>query len=195
MISKHQVVGGAQKTKRTWESWCGIAWLSLMTSVLLAPSPAFAHEAQGTLGGFVSGFTHPIFGYDHLLAMLAVGVWGAQMGGRSIWTLPVVFPLIMAMGGFLGAAGTPLPHVETWVALSVLGLGLAIAFALRPAEWMAVAAVGLFAVFHGHAHGTETPQAADPVAYGVGFVMATGLIHIVGIGFGLVVDAALMARS
>jgi urease accessory protein len=172
--------------------------LSLLTSVLLASSPAFAHETQGMLGGFASGFRHPIFGYDHLLAMLAVGIWGAQIGGRSIWMLPVVFPLIMAIGGFLGAAGIPLPYVEILVALSVFGLGLAIALALKPVEWMSIIAVGLFAVFHGHAHGTEAPEAADPLAYGIGFVMATGLIHLTGIGFGLLVGSAFkgwVARS
>lgn len=154
--------------------------------VVLFPTAAFAHSGAGVIGGFQSGFLHPITGYDHLLAMVAVGIWGAQMGGRSVWTLPVVFPLVMAVGGFFGAIGVPLPHVEILIALSVLGLGGAIALQWKAPEMIAIAAVGIFAVFHGHAHGAELPGAADPVAYGIGFVVATGLIHLAGIGFGLV---------
>lgn len=160
------------------------ALFALAGLAALAASPAHAHTG-GTLGGFVSGFEHPILGPDHLLAMFAVGVWGAQIGGRSVWELPVAFPLIMAIGGVLGIAGVPLPHVEVWIGLSVLGLGLAIATVWRPLEIVSIFAVGLFAVFHGHAHGAELPNAADPVAYSVGFVMATGMIHVAGIGFGL----------
>lgn len=163
-----------------------IILIGTLTIALLAPTTAFAHEGAGTLGGFMSGFRHPIFGYDHLLAMLAVGIWGAQMGGRAVWTLPTVFPLIMAAGGFAGATGVPLPYVEVLIALSVIGLGLAIALQWKAPEMIAIAAVGIFAVFHGHAHGAELPEAADPVAYGIGFVLATGLIHIAGIAFGLI---------
>ena len=159
----------------------------------LAATPAQAHTG-GTLGGFVSGFFHPVLGPDHLLAMFAVGIWGAQIGGRSIWELPVVFPLIMAAGGVLGIAGVPLPHVEIWIGLSVLSLGLAIATLWKPLEIVSMAAVGLFAIFHGHAHGVELPNAADPVAYGGGFVMATGLIHVAGIGFGLLLGIKLQGQ-
>jgi urease accessory protein len=148
---------------------------------------AHAHVGGGELGGFLSGFQHPLFGVDHLLAMLAVGIWGAQMGGRRVWTLPVTFPLIMTVGGIAGMAGLALPSVETGVALSVLALGLAIAFAWRPFEWIALLLIAVFAVFHGHAHGVELPSAADPAAYSSGFVIATGLIHIAGIGMGLLV--------
>lgn len=161
---------------------------------LLAASPAEAHTG-GTLGGFTSGFAHPILGPDHLLAMFAVGIWGAQIGGRSIWELPVVFPLIMAFGGVLGLAGVPLPHVEIWIGLSVLGLGLAITVLWKPFELVSMAAVGLFAIFHGHAHGVELPNAVDPVAYGVGFVTATGLIHVAGIGFGLLLGRSLQGYA
>lgn len=163
---------------------------ALIAALLLMATPAQAHTG-GTLGGFLSGFAHPILGPDHLLAMFAVGVWGAQIGGRSIWELPVVFPLIMAVGGVLGIAGVPLPHVQVWIGLSVLGLGLAIATIWKPLELISIAAVGLFAIFHGHAHGVELPNAADPVAYGIGFVVATGLIHIAGIGFGLLLGSSL----
>lgn len=158
--------------------------LPLSIALLLAATGAHAHTGEGSLGGFQSGFLHPIFGLDHLLAMLLVGIWGAQMGGRNIWTLPVVFPLVMAAGGFAGAAGWPLPGVEVVIALSVVGLGLAVAFAAKPPEWAAMVLVGVFAVFHGYAHGAELPVAADAVAYGIGFVVATGLIHLAGIGFG-----------
>ncbi len=157
--------------------------------VFLGSTTSEAHTG-GTVGGFVSGFQHPLFGLDHLLAMFAVGIWGAQIGGRSVWELPVAFPIIMAFGGMLGIAGVPLPHVELLIGLSVLGLGLAIATAWQPIELISILAVGLFAVFHGHAHGVELPNAADPVAYGVGFVSATGLIHVAGIAFGLLLGRA-----
>jgi urease accessory protein len=169
----------------------GVRYLqrSAVAALLLAlcVGPASAHTAVGPMGGFVSGFAHPIFGYDHLLAMLAVGIWGAQMGGRNMWTLPVTFPLVMAFGGILGMAGVPLPNVELGVALSVLVLGLAIAFAWRPFEPVAIGIIAVFAIFHGYAHGIELPSAADPAAYSVGFVMATGAIHVAGIGVGLLI--------
>ena len=146
---------------------------------------AHAHTGQGALGGFLSGFVHPVLGIDHLLAMLLVGIWGAQMGGDNVWKLPVVFPLVMSGGGFAGAAGLPLPGVETAIALSVIVLGLAVAFTWKPPELAAMLIVGAFAVFHGFAHGAELPEAADGVAFGIGFVLTTGLIHIAGIGFGI----------
>jgi urease accessory protein len=119
------------------------------------------------------------------MAMLAVGIWGAQMGERSIWTLPVTFPLVMILGGFLGMAGVPLPYVETGIALSMLVLGAAIVLAWYPPEWLALAVIAFFAICHGYAHGVELPNAADPAAYATGFVIATGTIHVIGIGIGL----------
>ncbi len=163
----------------------------ILAIALLAADGAQAHVAEGAIGGFVSGFLHPVLGYDHLLAMLAVGLWGAQMGGRSVWTLPVTFPLVMAFGGVLGMAGVLLPSVELGIALSVLVLGLAIAFAWRPFEPVALLIIAAFAVFHGYAHGAELPSAADPAAYSVGFVIATGLIHVAGIGIGLAIGKLL----
>jgi urease accessory protein len=176
--------------------WFGSSLPFGVGSVLLgAPLVAHAHTAGQVSSGFGSGFTHPLFGLDHLLAMLAVGVWGAQRGGRSVWTLPVVFPLIMALGGVLGVLGLGLPHVETWIAVSVVALGAAIAAAWNPREWAALALVSAFAIFHGYAHGAELPAAVDPVAYGVGFVTATGMIHLAGIGFGLFVGRAFQGRA
>lgn len=168
-------------------TWSRVVRLVAIALVALAASPANAHTG-GTIGGFANGFQHPLSGADHLLAMFAVGVWGAQIGGRSIWELPVVFPLIMAFGGTLGMLG-PWGPQETVVAMgigfSVLGLGLAIATIWAPVEMVSVLAVGIFAMFHGYAHGIELPKAVDPVAYGAGFMAATGCIHCAGIGFGL----------
>ncbi|MBI1384197.1 MAG: urease accessory protein [Rhizobiales bacterium] len=148
------------------------------------PGDAAAHVA-GEAGGFLSGLQHPIAGPDHLLAMLAVGIWGAQIGGRSVWSLPITFPLVMALGGVLGMQGVPVGPVEIAIALSVIVLGLAILAAWRAPESIALVIVGAFAIYHGWAHGAELPTAVDPVAYGFGFVVATGAIHILGIAFGL----------
>lgn len=151
-------------------------------------SVASAHEGGGGLaGGFVSGFLHPIFGWDHVVAMVAVGLWGAFLGAPAIWILPVVFPLVMAFGGALGVMGVPVPAVETGIAGSAVVLGAMVAFAVRPPIWLAAVIVGAFAIFHGHAHGTELPNAANPLAYSVGFVLSTGLLHLGGIAFGLLV--------
>ncbi len=146
---------------------------------------ALAHTGEGLTGGFLSGFEHPITGWDHVAAMVAVGLWGAFLGRPAIWILPIVFPLVMAMGAALGVIGVPLPQVETGIALSAVVLGLAVALAMRAPIWVAAVIVGVFAVFHGYAHGTELPEAANPFAFAVGFVIATGLLHVVGIGFGL----------
>lgn len=154
------------------------------TLILAFIEPAWAHEGAGAVGGFMSGFTHPIFGWDHVIAMVAVGIWGAFLGAPAIWVLPVVFPMVMALGGALGIAGVGLPAVETGIALSAVVLGIMVAAALRPPLWVAGVIVGIFAIFHGHAHGTELPQAVSPLAYSAGFVIATGLLHLAGIGLG-----------
>jgi urease accessory protein len=150
----------------------------------LASLPAVAHSGSAS-GGFVGGFAHPIFGPDHVVAMVAVGLWGAFLGAPAIWLLPIVFPLVMAGGGVLGILGVPLPGVETGIALSAVVLGLMVALAARPPLWVAAVLVGAFAIFHGHAHGAELPPSADVVAYSVGFVVATGMLHLAGIAFGL----------
>lgn len=155
-------------------------------AVLAVPSAAWAHAAAEG-GGFAAGFFHPMLGLDHVLAMLAVGMWGGQLGMPALWILPVAFPLIMAAGGVLGIVGIPLPAGELGIALSVVVLGAMIACNARVALWLALALVAAFAVFHGHAHGLELPAHSDPIAYSAGFVLATGLIHLVGILIGLVI--------
>ena len=135
----------------------------------------------------IAGFSHPILGWDHVAAMVAVGLWGAFLGSPSIWILPVVFPLVMAFGAVAGIVGLPLPAVETGIALSAVVLGLMIAFAVKSPIWVAAAIVGAFAIFHGYAHGTELPATVNAFAYAVGFVIATGLLHMLGIGLGLLV--------
>lgn len=152
--------------------------------LLVAATPAFAHEAHGMAGGFLSGLKHPIFGWDHVVAMVAVGLWGAVLGRPALWILPIVFPLVMAMGAALGVAGIPLPQVEAGIALSGIVLGVLVALAVKAPLWIAAMVVGVFAIFHGHAHGTELPDAANPVAYAVGFVISTGLLHMAGIALG-----------
>jgi urease accessory protein len=154
--------------------------------LLLVTQPAFAHAQKGEAAGFVTGFLHPISGLDHVLAMVAVGLWGAQLGAPAIWVLPVAFPLVMAMGGVLGLLGVPLPGVEYGIAASAILLGAAVMFQLRPPLTVAAIMVGGFALFHGHAHGTELPPGQSALLYSLGFVIATGCLHGVGIGIGTV---------
>ncbi|WP_425053246.1 HupE/UreJ family protein [Psychromarinibacter sp. S121] len=158
---------------------------ALGVALALVASAAAAHTGEGVTGGFLSGFTHPILGWDHVIAMVAVGLWGAFLGAPAIWLLPIVFPLVMAFGGALGVMGIPIPAVETGIALSGVVLGLLIAFAVKAELWIAAVIVAIFAIFHGHAHGTELPEAANPFAYAVGFVIGTGLLHLCGIALGL----------
>ncbi len=164
-------------------------------TLLALIEPALAHTGTDTVFGFKTGFLHPISGPDHLVAMVAVGLWGAQLGAPAIWILPITFPLVMAMGGVLGVIGVPVPFVETVIALSAVALGLVVALRLRPPLWAAAALVAVFAIFHGYAHGRELPGAADPVGYGVGFVVATGLLHLAGILIGTVTNRPLGARA
>lgn len=175
---------------RSAASFCA----AMVLALLVAPEAGFAHVTQEALGGFATGFAHPLKGPDHFLAMFAVGIWGAQMGGRSVWTLPVSFPLIMAMGGLAGMLGLPLPRVELGIALSIIVLGSAIVLAWRPVEALALLVIGIFAVFHGYAHGAELPNATDPADYGLGFVVATGLIHLFGVGVGLLLGKPFNGR-
>jgi urease accessory protein len=148
--------------------------------------PAEAHLLNASNAGWVQGFEHPFSGLDHILAMVAVGAWAAQTGRPALWVLPVVFPLAMAVGGLLGVVGVPVPGIEAGIAASVLSLGLLIAFQAKPPLALSIALVTLFAIFHGHAHGTELPQAASPVLYGLGFVIATAILHLIGLSIGYV---------
>jgi urease accessory protein len=134
----------------------------------------------------VTGFRHPLSGMDHVLAMVAVGLWGAQLGAPAVWLLPVAFPIVMAFGGMLGLMGVPLPGVEYGIALSAILLGAAVMFKVRPPLVVAAILVGFFAIFHGHAHGTELPPGQSGLLYSIGFVMATGCLHALGIGIGTV---------
>ena len=160
--------------------------LSVSSLMLAVCSPALAHAQKGQAAGFVTGLLHPVSGLDHVVAMIAVGLWGAQLGRPAIWVLPVTFPLVMAMGGFMGLVGLPLPGLEVGIALSAVALGLAVATAWRPPLWVAAVMVGFFAIFHGYAHGTELPPGQSGLTYSLGFVMATGCLHAIGIAIGLV---------
>jgi urease accessory protein len=152
--------------------------------MLIFSGTAAAHSGTGLAGGFVPGFLHPLTGLDHLLAMVAVGLWGAFLGPPLIQTLPIVFPAVMVGGALLGMFGVPLPPVEAGIALSVLVLGICIALRFEAPVWVASVIVAMFAIFHGYAHGKELPSAADPLGYSTGFVLATGLLHVAGIGLG-----------
>jgi urease accessory protein len=158
----------------------------VLTVLLASASPAFAHTQQGQAAGFLTGLRHPTSGLDHVLAMICVGLWGAQLGAPAIWLLPVTFPMVMAIGGFFALLGMPLPGVELGIAASAILLGLMVAREARPPLWLAAAIVAFFAVFHGHAHGAELPAGQSGLLYSVGFVMATGCLHASGIAIGLV---------
>jgi urease accessory protein len=149
-----------------------------------APATALAHTEKGAAAGFASGFRHPLSGWDHILAMVAVGLWGAELGAPAIWILPVTFPMMMAFGGFLGLIGVPLP-VEIGIALSAIALGLAVTLEWKPKLPVAMAMVAVFAIFHGYAHGSELAPGTSALAFSLGFVVATGCLHGVGISIGL----------
>lgn len=159
---------------------------AMVVTLTLLALPAEAHVGTGLAGGFISGFLHPLTGWDHLLAMVSVGLWGAILGRPLIVALPVIFPSMMVVGAFLGMLNAPMPPVEIGIALSVLLLGGVIAFGYRAPVWLACVVVAIFALFHGFAHGKELPSAADPVGYSTGFVLSTGLLHVCGILIGLI---------
>lgn len=161
--------------------------LALIGAIAFLPSFAYAHD-EVVAGGFISGLSHPILGLDHLLAMLSVGILSAQMGGRAIWRVPVTFVAIMCVGGLLGIMGINIISVELGIAFSVLALGVAIAAAKAFPAFLAMAFVGFFAIFHGHAHGTEMPHLANPALYACGFMLGTAGIHIVGVAIGMVTE-------
>lgn len=155
--------------------------------LLCSPALAFAHVGQGDIsGGFLAGLEHPVFGLDHVVAMVAVGIWGAQLRAPAIWVLPVTFPLVMSFGGVLGGLGVPLPGIEIGIAASAIVLGAMIALAARPPLWAAGVIVGVFAIFHGYAHGAELPESANALSFAMGFVIATGSLHALGILIGVI---------
>lgn len=154
-------------------------------------SPALAHVTNSSGAGFAGGLGHPFSGIDHVLAMLTVGLWASQLGRPATWVLPLVFPVVMAAGAAVGMAGLPLPWVEIGIAASVIILGAMVALAVKPSLAFSVGLIGLFGLLHGHAHGTELPQAASPVAYAAGFLIATVALHAAGLAIGATSGRAL----
>jgi len=150
-----------------------------------APS-AQAHVEQGQAAGFMTGLEHPWSGLDHVLAMIAVGLWGAQLGNPAMWVLPIIFPMVMSFGAMMGLLGIPLPGIEIGIAVSAILLGGMVLGEVKPKLIVAAIMVGFFAIFHGHAHGTELPAGQSGLLYSMGFVIATGVLHGIGIIIGLI---------
>lgn len=164
----------------------GVSLAAAATAALgVVATPALAHVGQHDYSGFMNGFAHPIGGADHLLAMFGVGLLAAQLGGRALWFLPIAFVSMMVVGGVIGLSGVELPMVEMAIAASVLVIGALVALAVSLPLALTMCIVGAFALFHGHAHGTELPGGNAPAAYAAGFVVATSLLHCAGIAFGL----------
>lgn len=159
---------------------------ALLLIVGMLSQTAYAHVEEGAAAGFVKGLRHPVSGLDHVLAMIAVGLWGAQLGTPAIWLLPVTFPIVMAMGGMLGLLGVPIPGIEIGIAASAILLGAAVMSESRPRLAVAAILVAFFAIFHGYAHGTELPAGESSLLYSMGFVIATGCLHAIGVTIGLI---------
>lgn len=155
---------------------------------LLLPPLAHAHSGVGPASGFASGLAHPISGLDHLSAMLAIGIWAAQMGRRSTWAVPLAFVCVVALGGMLGFWGGAAFFAEPGIAVSVLALGILIVAAAKLPLAASVVVAGLFAAFHGYAHGAEMPLGVSGTAYVIGFILSTTSLHLCGIGFGLLMQ-------
>ena len=161
--------------------------LTIAAALTLVPTAAFAHPGLGDAHGFLQGFAHPLGGLDHILAMVTVGIFAWQLGGRALWLVPASFVLAMAIGGALGMLGVAVPFVELGIAVSVIVLGAVVALGVKTPLAIAMGLVGVFAVFHGHAHGTEMPLDAAGGAFGAGFVLATALLHVAGIALGVAI--------
>jgi urease accessory protein len=157
---------------------------ALAVLATLLPVAAYAHPGHD-MSGFTAGFEHPLSGLDHILAMVAVGIWAGQVGGRYVWQAPLAFLALMALGGIAGIEGLGLPMVEIGIAGSIVVFGAMIALAVRPVAWIGMAVTGVFAVFHGYAHGAEMHPDASALTYGIGFMVATAILHGVGIGVAL----------
>jgi urease accessory protein len=161
--------------------------LSLTALLILIPTAALAHTGAGSASGFVHGFAHPVGGLDHILAMVTVGLLAWQLGGRALWLVPSAFVAAMALGGWLGLMGIALPHVEIGIALSVVVLGAIVALGIKTPLAITMGLAALFAIFHGHAHGSELPHGAAAAAYAAGFLLATALLHANGIALGFLI--------
>jgi len=171
-----------------------VKFVTLAAALTLAPVAAFAHTGVGDAQGFMHGFMHPIGGLDHVLAMVAVGLFAAMLGGRALWLVPASFVAMMGVGGLIGINGIELPYVELGIAASVIVIGAAVALRLNTPTAVAMALVGFFAIFHGHAHGAEMPADASGLNYAIGFMLATTILHVVGIGLAIT-TGKLAARS
>ena len=169
------------------------ACLVLLPVLFLTVSPALAHVGVGETSGFAAGFGHPMSGIDHMTVMIAVGLWAALKGGRALWVWPAAFVGVMLVGGALGMAHVPIPFVEPGILASVVALGLLVALAVDLPIWTGAAIIGLFALFHGHAHGTEIPETASGVAYMAGFALATAFLHGIGISATVILGARFRA--
>jgi urease accessory protein len=167
---------------------------ALTAAFTLIPTAALAHPGSGYVYGFSNGFAHPLGGVDHVLAMIMVGVLAWQLGGRAIWLLPATFLSLMTIGGILGMTGEALRWTDVAIAASVIAFGTVVALGARTPIAIAAAMVGLFAIFHGHAHGGEMPGGASGLGYASGFVLATALLHAAGIGLGFLIGRMSGAR-
>lgn len=165
--------------------WHYAVWILVGASL---PSFAFAHVGTGEAGGFMHGLMHPFSGLDHVCAMLAVGLWAAQTGGRSLLFIPIIFSGTMLLGGVVGMVGVGLPFSEWGIALSVLVLGGLVAASVRLSLWLSGGLLALFALCHGYAHGAEMPESVSALAYALGFMMATLALHITGVGAGIAIQ-------
>lgn len=172
-----------------------LSWAGILSGLFILPWHAEAHTGVATAGGFASGLFHPFSGADHVCAMVAVGLWAAQMGGKAVWRIPLTFTSIMALGGLLGMAALPLPFVEGGIVLSLLVLGVLIAAAMRLPLSASTAVVGVFALFHGYAHGMEMPPDVTGLAYASGFLLATAVLNVTGMAMGRYARHADMAQA
>jgi urease accessory protein len=186
MTSRKKSSVCARRGENYWRCTHYVRGIAIAAFTVGFSQMAEAHLRKGEASGFLSGVRHPISGLDHVLAMISVGLWGAQMGSPAIWVLPVAFPMVMALGGLAGLLGIPLPGTEYGIAASMILLGSVVLFAWKPPLWLAVLLVSIFAIFHGHAHGTELPPGQNGLLYSMGFVCATGCLHGIGVSIGII---------
>jgi urease accessory protein len=170
--------------RRSFARKASLATLAAFATAAFSPA-ALAHVGDHSHMSFTQGLAHPFGGLDHMLAMVAVGLWASQLGRPALWLLPLTFPLVMALGAVLGFGGVALPWVEIAITVSVLALGAVVALRLQPSLAVSVPLIGLFAALHGYAHGVELPPNASGLTYAGGFVAATLMLHLIGIAIGL----------